>query len=427
MKFNGLKILSLDTSNVSNVVTREIVVRGEGFVPGVSVKLARSGAPDVLATDVTVIDETQLKGRFNLAGVSGGQWNMVVSADNFSATLPNALNVAAVRIASIQPTRGVNDKPVDITVLGENFFEGTTVKLTKAGSAGIDAQFVAIVSSGQMNCRFDITDATTGFWNITIPPGTADMTLANAFDIHFASMVVRTILRNRSYHLGIETERGIVVVDIPANTFAQDLVLTMRQPETMATIDETTCKPSDVCAELFTDRNLQPEKDITLSFYYNDPFVEGLDKDKLAVSCCDRGGTSWTPIGARSYAAQNRVVCKSRHLSVFRLVQRILGLDLDNVFVYPNPYRPGSGTIYDEAAGGDGVVFDGLTSRAQLRIFTMAGELVREVDIENGNGSYFWDARNDKNEKVASGVYLYFIANPDNSGQKTKGRFSIIR
>jgi sugar lactone lactonase YvrE len=39
MKFNGLKILSLDTSNVSNVVTREIVVRGEGFVPGVSGEL----------------------------------------------------------------------------------------------------------------------------------------------------------------------------------------------------------------------------------------------------------------------------------------------------------------------------------------------------------------------------------------------------
>jgi len=101
--------------------------------------------------------------------------------------------------------------------------------------------------------------------------------------------------------------------------------------------------------------------------------------------------------------------------------------DLDNVKVYPNPYKPGSGTIYDNPSFGEGIVFSGLTTNAKIKIYNIAGELVTELDVTTNDGKYLWNTRNFNGQKVASGVYIYFITNPDDNKQKSKGRFAIIR
>jgi len=103
-------------------------------------------------------------------------------------------------------------------------------------------------------------------------------------------------------------------------------------------------------------------------------------------------------------------------------------INLDNVKVYPNPYKPNSGTIYDNnPIVGEGIIFSGLTQKAKVQIFNIAGELVTEFEEEDGDGIYVWDTRNKNGDKVASGVYIYFITNPDDKSQKIKGRIVIIR
>ncbi len=103
-------------------------------------------------------------------------------------------------------------------------------------------------------------------------------------------------------------------------------------------------------------------------------------------------------------------------------------INLENVKVYPNPYKPNSGTIYDNnPIVGDGIIFSGLTQKAKVQIFNIAGELVTEFEEEDGDGIYVWDTRNKNGEKVASGVYIYFITNPDDKSKKKKGRIVIIR
>jgi hypothetical protein len=103
-------------------------------------------------------------------------------------------------------------------------------------------------------------------------------------------------------------------------------------------------------------------------------------------------------------------------------------INLENVKVYPNPYKPNSGTIYDNnPIVGEGIIFSGLTQKAKVQIFNIAGELVTEFEEEDGDGIYVWDTRNKNGDKVASGVYIYFITNPDDKSQKTKGRIVIIR
>jgi hypothetical protein len=100
---------------------------------------------------------------------------------------------------------------------------------------------------------------------------------------------------------------------------------------------------------------------------------------------------------------------------------------LDNVKVYPNPYKPGTGSIYDNSSLGEGIVFSNLTPNANIKIFNIAGELVAEFNETNGDGKYLWNTRNSKGEKVASGVYIYYIKNPADGKQKAKGRIVIIR
>jgi hypothetical protein len=55
-----------------------------------------------------------------------------------------------------------------------------------------------------------------------------------------------------------------------------------------------------------------------------------------------------------------------------------------------------------------------------VRLFTLAGELVAELPVNTP-----WNGRNQKGEKVVSGVYLYVLT--DNDGNVGRGKVLVIR
>lgn len=76
--------------------------------------------------------------------------------------------------------------------------------------------------------------------------------------------------------------------------------------------------------------------------------------------------------------------------------------NLQNVYVYPNPVRPGF----------DGTVkISGLTSKANVKVTDIEGNLVYE-EISEG-GTIEWDTTAFGKYKVASGVYMIFISTDD--------------
>lgn len=76
--------------------------------------------------------------------------------------------------------------------------------------------------------------------------------------------------------------------------------------------------------------------------------------------------------------------------------------NLQDVYVYPNPVRPGfEGTVK----------ISGLTSKANVKITDIEGNLVYE-EISEG-GTIEWDTRAFGKYKVASGVYMIFISTDD--------------
>ncbi|MBP4139689.1 type IX secretion system anionic LPS delivery protein PorZ [Flavobacterium geliluteum] len=89
--------------------------------------------------------------------------------------------------------------------------------------------------------------------------------------------------------------------------------------------------------------------------------------------------------------------------------------DLSNVYIYPNPVRPGfSGTVK----------IAGLIDKANVKITDIEGNLVHETTAEGG--TIEWDTSAFGKYKVASGVYMIFIAAQDGGETKVK-KVMIIR
>lgn len=75
---------------------------------------------------------------------------------------------------------------------------------------------------------------------------------------------------------------------------------------------------------------------------------------------------------------------------------------LENVYVFPNPVRPGFN---------GNVQIDGLTAKANVKITDIEGNLVFETTSQGG--SVLWDTMAFGRYKVASGVYLVLITTED--------------
>jgi hypothetical protein len=100
------------------------------------------------------------------------------------------------------------------------------------------------------------------------------------------------------------------------------------------------------------------------------------------------------------------------------------------VWVVPNPYRGSAPWDRPPVPGdpfGRHVDFLGLPSgRSTIRIWTVAGDLVAQVehDGSTGDGQASWNLISRNGQETASGIYLFTV---DSSlGQQT-GRFVIVR
>lgn len=151
--------------------------------------------------------------------------------------------------------------------------------------------------------------------------------------------------------------------------------------------------------------------------------------DRAAPSRVELRVTSAQPLGAlgREYLLSVRDVrCASGQSitsgagSTYALI--LNRATLDEMFVYPNPLRPGDAQEF--------VTFANLTPRATIRIYTVSGHFVREVQEVDGNGGTEWDLRDDTGSRMPGGVYVYhatgFDARGVEVGTKT-GKFVIAR
>lgn len=105
---------------------------------------------------------------------------------------------------------------------------------------------------------------------------------------------------------------------------------------------------------------------------------------------------------------------------------------LDDVKIVPNPYIVRA--EWDLSRDYQWVHFTHLPSECTIRIYTLAGDLVKVInhsatssggELGDVGGMEAWDILTYNNQLIASGIYLYHISTPD--GEEKVGKFAIIR
>jgi len=85
--------------------------------------------------------------------------------------------------------------------------------------------------------------------------------------------------------------------------------------------------------------------------------------------------------------------------------------DVEKINVFPNPYY---GVNTEELNKYQKfVTFNHLPANAKIRIFNLAGIMIRTIDKVGGSQFSRWDLQNENGLPVASGIYIAYIDMPD--------------
>jgi len=79
---------------------------------------------------------------------------------------------------------------------------------------------------------------------------------------------------------------------------------------------------------------------------------------------------------------------------------------------------------YLSSAGQNEIVFIDLPASCIIEIFTLAGERVKTITVNNGDGQASWDLKNETGEVVESDTYTYVVKSAE--GER-KGKLAIIK
>ncbi|MFH1097540.1 MAG: VCBS repeat-containing protein [Candidatus Desantisbacteria bacterium] len=130
----------------------------------------------------------------------------------------------------------------------------------------------------------------------------------------------------------------------------------------------------------------------------------------------------WIRVGSSSVDVNaNEVSQLITHSGVYRIGLSIPATLKASAWVAPNPFKPNGG---NPKTGTDRVVFGNLKGGTMVKIYTISGELVKESGIIN-YGVWNWYAKNEDEEAVGSGIYIFVISCGDEAA--VIGKLAVIR
>lgn len=197
-----------------NTEVVNMTIDGDKFDQSAVVKLSRPGEADIYATEVKVESEKKISCKFDLKDKTSGKWDLVVAnidrltkrekkdsiSEGFSIENP------APTITKISPNQGLNSGVVQIDDLsGTNFRTGASVMLSNA-KMEIGASQVEVISPQRIKCRFNLSNAEIGTYNIKVvnEDGKTGI-LPNAFEVQGPPPVKKVL---RPDITGITPNRG---------------------------------------------------------------------------------------------------------------------------------------------------------------------------------------------------------------------------
>ncbi|MCK4632234.1 MAG: hypothetical protein KAT79_03125, partial [candidate division Zixibacteria bacterium] len=98
--------------------------------------------------------------------------------------------------------------------------------------------------------------------------------------------------------------------------------------------------------------------------------------------------------------------------------------NLKNIKVVPNPYYAHYSSMVETGEGESVLTFNNVPDECTIRIYTLAGDLVKTIVHNDGLGEAVWNLQSMEQIQIASGIYLFHVESP--YGEHL-GRFAIIK
>ena len=124
-----------------------------------------------------------------------------------------------------------------------------------------------------------------------------------------------------------------------------------------------------------------------------DPAVTLVDGDALIVEASE----IYSPDDQFDFSSNKLVASTARD-------------NLSRIRVVPNPYL--GNAKWEYSVGERQIQFVNLPDQCTIRIYTLAGELLRTINHDNGTGVENWNMLSEAGQGIASGVYMFHIDSP---------------
>jgi hypothetical protein len=157
--------------------------------------------------------------------------------------------------------------------------------------------------------------------------------------------------------------------------------------------------------------------------------------DGALVSVHPQPGDTLQIFTTKPFTQNDRFVFRFDENNIPRIDVDTARSELDDILVIPNPYKVSN--IFEGATTNTNLQqnrelhFTGIPAPSTLRIFTVSGVLIREIDIQPSDltseygGSYIWNMLTKDNLEISYGIYLYHVKAPG-IGEKV-GKFAVIK
>lgn len=134
-----------------------------------------------------------------------------------------------------------------------------------------------------------------------------------------------------------------------------------------------------------------------------------LPEEVLKMYWLDEVNNLWVKVAGSAVETEDNIVrADMDHFTVFALMGSGIA-DLSDAYAFPVPYLPSQHSK---------ITFTNLSPVCTVKIFTLNGELIKELDHTGGSQAFWEDI------DAGSGVYLYVIKNDK---EKKRGKLMIIR
>ncbi|HTO93175.1 MAG TPA: hypothetical protein VMM80_02345 [Bacteroidota bacterium] len=130
-----------------------------------------------------------------------------------------------------------------------------------------------------------------------------------------------------------------------------------------------------------------------------------------------------TPLGA--VLSSNRIFAQSYDPAYLK---RQAGHSMDSIRIVPNPYSIASDVsrLRFSQNEADKIAFFNIPGYCKIRIYTEVGELIKEIDHNDGSGDAYWYSNTSSGQVIVSGVYIV-VFEDSRTGQRVMRKLAVIR